>query len=151
MADANINQGVQILLNRMDSHPQEFVPTLNGDYPPKWKQLLLKVDRRVNDIKFRGLDKNADLHTPPLSFLTDSEIHALHNKIQSIRGDLFTKEVMATLLDNGSSDRELSSSFAGNSLSASKKISLSKSDVMIAQKMGMRLEAYAKLKAQGQI
>lgn len=137
-----MNQGVQILLNRMDSHPDEFIPTLNGTYPPKWRALLHKIDMRIKD----GKD-----YADQLQFLSDEEITTLYNKMQSIRGDLFTKEVMATLLVDEDRNLEELSSFSGNSLSASKKISLSKFDVMTAQRMGMRLEAYAKLKAQGQV
>ena len=149
MADANINQGVQILLNRMDSHPEEFVPDLQSHYPHKWRALLLKVDNRVNHARTKHLDRNADLYTPDLSFLSDEEIFALHNKVQSIRGDLFTKEVMATLLADEERDLgELSSSFA-QPPNETTKISLSKMDVMMAGKMGMRLEAYAKLKSKG--
>jgi hypothetical protein len=111
MADANINQGVQILLNRMDSHPEEFVPDLQSHYPHKWRALLLKVDSRVQHANTKHLNKNADLYTPELSFLSDEEIFALHGKVQSIRGDLFTKEVMATLLaDEERNLGELSSS-----------------------------------------
>jgi hypothetical protein len=128
-----MNQGVQILLNRMDSHPEEFVPDLQSHYPHKWRALLLKVDNRVQNANTKHLNKNIDLYVPELSFLSDEEIFALHAKVQSIRGDLFTKEVMATLLAD--EDRNLAelSSFSGNSLSASKKISLT----------------YAKLKSQG--
>jgi hypothetical protein len=111
MADANINQGVQILLNRMDSHPEEFVPDLQSHYPHKWRALLLKVDSRVQHANTKHLNKNADLYIPELSFLSDEEILALHGKVQSIRGDLFTKEVMATLLaDDERNLGELSSS-----------------------------------------
>jgi hypothetical protein len=109
MADAKtMNQGVQILLNRMDSHPDEFVPDLQSHYPHKWRALLLKVDNRVILAKTKQLN---GLNTPDLSFLSDEEIFALHNKVQSIRGDLFTKEVMATLLaDEERNLGELSSS-----------------------------------------
>lgn len=151
MEDANINQGVQILLNRMDSHPEEFVPDLHSNYPHKWRALLQKVDNRVNHARTKHLDRNSDLYTPDLSFLSDEEIFALHAKVQSIRGDLFTKEVMATLLADDDRNLEELSSFSGNALSASKKITLSKTDVMMAGKMGMRLEAYAKLKAKGMV
>jgi hypothetical protein len=102
MADANINQGVQILLNRMDSHPDEFVPDLQSHYPHKWRALLLKVDMRI---------KGGKDYDDQLQFLSDAEIIALYNKMQSIRGDLFTKEVMATLLaDEERNLGELSSS-----------------------------------------
>jgi hypothetical protein len=131
-----MNQGVQILLNRMDSHPEEFVPDLQSHYPHKWRALLLKVDSRVQNANTKHLNKNIDLYTPELAFLSDEEIFALHAKVQSIRGDLFTKEVMATLLAD--EDRNLAelSSFSGNSLSASKTITLSNTGAVSGTVLG---------------
>jgi hypothetical protein len=97
---SEMNKGVQILLQRMESHPHEFVPDLHSEYPHKWRMLLRKVDNRVNHIKTKGVERKLEpgIYTPDLSFLQDDEIQALHAKVQSIRGDLFTKEVMNTLL-----------------------------------------------------
>lgn len=91
---SEMNKGVQILLQRMESHPQEFVPDLHSQYPHKWRMLLTKVDNRMHHAK----SKHGEPYMPELTFLQDDEIQALHSKLQSIRGDLFTKEVMNTLL-----------------------------------------------------
>lgn len=115
---SEMNKGVQILLQRMESHPQEFVPDLHSNYPQKWRMLLTKVDNRINHIKTKGVERKLDstgIYTPDLSFLQDDEIQALHAKVQSIRGDLFTKEVMNTLLvaeDDMQSELSFSSSQA---------------------------------------
>ena len=89
MADVEMNKGVQILLERMSSNPDEFVPSLRVGYQNKWRDILLSVDMRVNG----GKD-----YKDQLAFLTDKEVRALWEKMQSLRGDLFTKQVMNTLL-----------------------------------------------------
>jgi hypothetical protein len=89
MADVEINKGVQILLERMSSNPDEFVPSLKGGYQHKWRDILISVEMRVNG----GKD-----YKDQLAFLTDKEVKALWEKMQSLRGDLFTKQVMNTLL-----------------------------------------------------
>jgi hypothetical protein len=71
MADVEINKGVQILLERMSSNPDEFIPTLRDGYPKKWRDLLLSVEMRTNG----GKD-----YRDQLSFLNDKEIKALWDK-----------------------------------------------------------------------
>lgn len=99
MADVSeMNKGVQILLERMESNPQEFIPTLRDGYPAKWRDILLSVEMRVNGGKE---------YKDRLPFLNDKEIKALWEKMQSLQGELFTKRVMDTLLrDAHELDRE---------------------------------------------
>lgn len=90
MADASeMNKGVQILLERMDSNPQEFIPDLLGQYPPKWRNILMAVECRA--IKYKD-------HKTELPFLSDNEIKVLWQKMQTLQGELFTEQVMDTLL-----------------------------------------------------
>ena len=90
MADASeMNKGVQILLERMESNPHEFIPTLRDGYPTKWRDILLSIEMRVNGGKE---------YKDRLPFLNDKEIKALWEKMQSLQGELFTKRVMDTLL-----------------------------------------------------
>ena len=91
MADVEMNKGVQILLERMSSNPDEFIPTLRDGYPAKWRDILLSIEMRTNG----GKD-----YKDQLSFLNDREIKALWEKMQSLQGELFTKRVMDTLLRN---------------------------------------------------
>lgn len=85
-----MNKGVEILLARMESNPEEFVPDVMGRYPKKWRDTLEHLQARVQD-------KNAQ---DRLMFLADADINMLWAKMQSIRGDLFTKQVMNTLLQD---------------------------------------------------
>ena len=89
MADVEMNKGVQILLERMSSNPDEFIPTLRDGYPAKWRDILLSVEMRINGGKE---------YKDQLPFLSDKEIKALWEKMQSLQGDLFTVRVMDTLL-----------------------------------------------------
>ena len=89
MADVEMNKGVQILLERMSSNPDEFIPTLRDGYPAKWRDILLSIEMRTNG----GKD-----YKDQLPFLSDKEIKALWEKMQSLQGDLFTIRVMDTLL-----------------------------------------------------
>jgi hypothetical protein len=100
-----MNQGIEILIARMDSNPEEFVPDIRGHYPAKWRQTLLKIEHRI---KTKGVKPKVDeLLVIELPFLKDEEVEALWNKLQSLQADLFTKQVMNTLLQDNY--KELSS------------------------------------------
>jgi hypothetical protein len=88
------NKGVEILLNRMDSHPEEFTERRNLGSRTRWDWLIEQVSRRVlnshkSDSKYR-LD---------LPFLSDKEVDALHDKYQQLQGQAFTNRIMSELLD----------------------------------------------------
>lgn len=123
MADVEMNKGVQILLERMSSNPDEFIPTLRDGYPAKWRDILLSIEMRTNG----GKD-----YKDQLAFLTDKEVKALWEKMQSLRGDLFTKRVMDTLLRGTEDGRwgqtELSFS-SSQELNESQKIELMKLEI----------------------
>jgi len=91
---SEMNKGVQILLERMESNPEEFIPIYHlargeNEYPKKWREIL-------NAIKYR---QQGGVKTH-LSYLKDHEVEALWDKMQSILGDNFTQQIMRTLLDD---------------------------------------------------
>jgi hypothetical protein len=86
---SQMNKGVQILLERMSSNPDEFTPDLRNGYPPKWRNIILSVEMRT---------KGGKDYQDQLPFLSDKEIKALWQKMQDLQGELFTKQVMNTLL-----------------------------------------------------
>ena len=104
-----MNKGVQILLERMRSNPDEFVPDIQGKYSPKWRRIILSVEMRV---------KGGKDYAEELPFLSNEEIKALWDGMQQLQGELFTKRVMNILLLDA---EELSSSF-GQPNDASKKM-----------------------------
>lgn len=116
----------------MESHPQEFVPDLHSEYPHKWRMLLRKVDNRIQQLKTKGIERKLDntgIYIPDLSFLEDDEIQALHSKLQSIRGDLFTKEVMNTLLVVEDEEQAELSFSSPQGLSETQKIQMMKLEI----------------------
>ncbi len=87
------NQGVQILLNRMQSNPEEFLrgATLTG----RWDWLLEQVVHRVEH-----RHKSDDNYRVQLPFLTNEEVDALYDKWMSMQGDAFTHRIMRELLED---------------------------------------------------
>lgn len=82
-----MNQGVQILLERMDTNPEEF-----DDYAGKWGDIIGAVHARKSIPE--GHSKDA-----PLPFLTDPEVNALYEKLEDVRRENFTSDVLRRLAD----------------------------------------------------
>ena len=80
-----MNQGVQILLDRMDTNPEEF-----EDYSGKWGDIIGAVHARKSIPA--GHSKDA-----PLPFLTDPEVNALYDKLEDVRRENFTADVLRRL------------------------------------------------------
>jgi hypothetical protein len=107
-----MNQGVEIILSRMDSHPHEF-----EDFDPyertqnKWSQILFEVKQRIELID-RANGHKVDSsplpprNTKPLPYLSDEEVLAIHGKLVETQKGLFTKRVMSALLDEGEEAEE---------------------------------------------
>ena len=110
MADVEMNKGVQILLERMSSNPDEFVPDMGGKYPPKWRNIVFSVEMRT---------KGGKDYQDQLPFLSDKEIKALWQKMQELQGELFTKRVMDTLLRDAEDGLDYSKYFDTEELSLS--------------------------------
>lgn len=87
-----INDGVQMLLNRMDSHPEEFMQDLQGS-DTRWDWVLDRIQHRMQQT-LEG-SPNAKWVLP---FLTDDEVQALYAKYIQINRDLFKQSVMKELL-----------------------------------------------------
>ena len=82
-----MNEGVQILLDRMDTNPEEF-----DDYAGKWGDIIGAVHAR-RDIP------EAHKKDAPLPFLTDPEVNALYDKLEDVRRENFTSDVLRRLAD----------------------------------------------------
>lgn len=104
-----MNKGVQILLERMSSNPDEFVPEMPlGAVGRKWRDIIEAVHDRMKG-------RVGDEPYFALQFLSDEEVLAIHTKLQEIRGDLFTKDIMARLLADDSSREASRHSVGGRS------------------------------------
>jgi len=81
-----MNKGLEILLKRIDSHPEEFDQLFrqkphSADPTASWDKL---VEIALNEQRSH-------------SFLTEDERAELRARMQSVQGDIFTKAVMRTL------------------------------------------------------
>lgn len=78
-----MNDGVRILLERMETHPQEF----NNGIHQKWGEIISDVVQRA-----RGMAN-------PIPFLNDDEVRALYDKLTDLERNEFTAKVLRTLAD----------------------------------------------------
>jgi hypothetical protein len=108
------NKGVQILLNRMESHPDEFTG-LGGLNSGRWSWVMDPVVTRMDHKHgvMTDFERHQKVRTP-LPFLTDAEVEALYDKFMSIHGDNFTKRVMYDLLQDEQDNSFLSANVASN-------------------------------------
>jgi hypothetical protein len=90
-----MNQGVQILLDRMDTNPEEF-----EDYSGKWGDIIGAVHARKSIPDGHSKDS-------PLPFLTDPEVNALYDKLEDVRRENFTADVLRRLADDSVKQQEL--------------------------------------------
>lgn len=105
-----MNKGVEILIERMSSNPDEFLPIEPyGNLPAKWGDIIGAMFARKQ--KSQG-----DAPFYDLPFISDEDVEAFHTKLNTLRGDHFTKCVMSTLLTDDSSDKEGEMRFTQNSL-----------------------------------
>lgn len=90
------NKGVQILLNRMESNPEEFTARPNRTLMAenRWEWVIEKVINRIDNNH-----KNTDNYRMQLRFLTNEEVEALYDKYMSIQGEAFTRAIMQELLE----------------------------------------------------
>ena len=90
-----MNQGVQILLDRMDTNPEEF-----DDYTGKWGDIIGAVHARKSIPEENSKDA-------PLPFLTTPEVNALYEKLEDVRRENFTADVLRRLADDSVKQQEL--------------------------------------------
>jgi len=88
-----MNRGLQILLERVKSNPEEFTPDIVGRYPDKWRSVLQLIQLRMEEPVQAGKGQHLD-------FLSDEEIAILWRAMQDARADQFTKQIMNTLLSD---------------------------------------------------
>ena len=94
-----MNQGVQILLDRMDTNPEEFEYDIARG-GGKWSDIVQAVHARKNA-------PEAHKNTAPLPFLTDPEVNALYEKLEDVRRENFTADVLRRLADDSVKQQDL--------------------------------------------
>ena len=87
----DMNEGVRILLERMETHPQEF----NNGILHKWADVVGDVMQRA-----RG-------EANPVPFLDDAEVQAIYDKLRDLERHEFTAKVLRKLADTPEEPEQL--------------------------------------------
>ena len=106
-----MNRGVELLLKRMDSHPEEFADKRGSPYVEreegKWDSILYDVfsrielmDRDNGNGRTDGLVATSGRMGKPLCYLSDEEVMVIFNKLNEVRANLFEARVMDALLSD---------------------------------------------------
>jgi hypothetical protein len=85
-----MNRGVEVLLKRMESTPEEFQNQKSSVI--KWGWVIQAVIRRAQS--------GYPTHTADLPFLPDDEVRMIYDKWLELQAGWFTEEVLKTLLAN---------------------------------------------------
>ena len=99
MNTSEMNKGVQIILERMKSNPEEFM--LNDLLvTSKWADVVVGIRQRMTKMAQYPTTQDALYSVEELSYLTDEEVIAMDTALKGVRRDDFTKRVMGKLLDD---------------------------------------------------
>jgi len=101
MNTSEMNKGVQIILERMKSNPEEFM--LNNSIHTeanKWADVIIGIRQRMTKIAGYPTTQDGLYSMEELSYLTDEEVIAMDTALKGVRRDDFTKRVMGKLLDD---------------------------------------------------
>ena len=99
--ELKLNAGVEILIERMKSNPEEFIQEkgslIDGDtvVRGRWNKIILAVltKKKVRVVK-RQTD---DVYWKELSWLTDEEVDALYDAFMEMMRNRFTGDIMVKL------------------------------------------------------
>jgi len=106
VTETTTNKGVEMLLRRMDSHPEEFVDMHDpyNEQRGKWTSIMNELAHRMEIIdRDNGHKDVADTvrlgrWVKPLAYLTDKEVIRIHTKLMQVQRELFDRRVMQALL-----------------------------------------------------
>jgi ribosomal protein S17 len=105
-----MNKGVQIILERIKSNPEEFM--LNNSIHTetnKWADVIIGIRQRMTKMAGYPTTQNGLYSMEELSYLTDEEVIAMDIALKGVRRDDFTKRVMGKLLDDAEEGTIISS------------------------------------------
>lgn len=91
MKPEEMNEGVRILLERMETHPQEF----NYGILLKWSDIIKEIMKHAKG------EPNA------VPFLDDDEVKAIYDKLRDLERQEFTAQVLRKLADTPEEPEQL--------------------------------------------
>lgn len=83
-----MNRGVEVLLKRMESTPEEFMGQQGS--VTKWGWVIQSVVRRAH--------QGYPAHSADVPYLLDDEVKAIYDKWLELQRERFTEDVLKTLL-----------------------------------------------------
>jgi hypothetical protein len=97
-----MNQAVELILKRMESHPEEFeIPYIYQEgflASSKWGWMIDRITNRLER-------PHEDGRYNPLAFLTDEEAALIYGKFMEIQEGVFTRAVMHTIMDKSEEEK----------------------------------------------
>ena len=102
-----MNKSVELLIKRMETHPEEFVDQYDYYHerePSKWDGIINQLFHRAELMdKDSGVEVGeryvrAVRRSKPLSYLSDEEVQLLLDKLNETRAKHFEQHVMGILL-----------------------------------------------------
>lgn len=134
MTPEEMNEGVRILIERMDTHPEEF----NYGIHEKWSDIITEILKHG-----RGQPST-------VPFLHPEEVQAVQDKLQKLERDEFTAEVLRRLAAGTSRDdvdlmmeKQLNLPYARAMTTVPRRFVLNKSQLANAATLGVSPEVYA--------
>lgn len=94
MTDNGFCKGVEILLGRMHSHPEEFEMGIVGHNYGQWQDVNTAIIVRKTGQYPYSEGPQYQYKTTPLPTLTEKEIDALYERLMEIQAEAFTKEIV---------------------------------------------------------
>jgi fumarylacetoacetate (FAA) hydrolase family protein len=98
-----MNKGVEILLARMNSNPEEFIEKLDDFVFPNSERTnedrATRVRQKWDGVIQKLLDKDKDGNSLLEEFLTKEEVKALYDKYLELIRNKFTQSVMKRLFE----------------------------------------------------
>lgn len=93
-----MNRGAELLLSRMESHPEEFDGAESWD--SRWSDAMFPIIRRAQRLLARQAGE--DIVSPSIEevpFLTDDEVLTVYEKYAVVQDKQFTNKIMQKLLE----------------------------------------------------
>lgn len=126
----DMNEGVRIIIERMETHPEEF----SHDIHEKWTDIIGDIMQRVKG--------KAD----PVPFLNDHEVKVIYDKLRDLERHEFTARVLRRLADTPEEGMQMELPYMP--AIPRRTCGLSVEELKEAKKLGVNPQVYADAKQQ---
>lgn len=126
----DMNEGVQIIIERMETHPEEFSHGIHE----KWSDIIGDIMQRVKD--------KAD----PVPFLDDHEVKAIYDKLRDLERQEFTARVLRRLADTPEEEGDQLNLPYVPAIPRGQVRMVSSGEMELARKLGVSVETYLEAK-----